>query len=221
MAKSTKDQIKTPDVSEEAVASAVPDVSANQTESKDGEHVTIPRSLLEQMMQDISDLKTGRTTQRPKKVVEHFARVRMLDSDSEEPKPVVRIGKVWTEREIGGDVSKAKIFFVKNMPELVKDASTTPEVAERTVNLLMFLNETPSVQVKFVEQKAVDKSKVLGEIRRSNPDPKKFGDTGKAFTPGVVENKIEIYEWESVVEFTEGVYQGARIKVKNDETLNI
>ena len=172
------------------------------------EMVSVPKGVLEQLLNDVQDLKTGRK-QPVRRVFEHFASVKVID----EQYPVIGIEKTWVDNKgKPEEATMCRVKYLKDFDGLATDVKVYP--------YLDFLNEVNSYQVKILEQKAEQSVKNYGMIRKTNPDPIKMGDDGKAFTPGMAENIVTSVNYVSRVEFTEGALIGKTLSISN-EWLNL
>lgn len=180
------------------------EVQVKQAEDKTtGKMVQIDEGILTQLMNDVQDLKTGKRQVKPQRVTRHTATVKVI----EDKYPVIEITKTWVENKGKPDETLwCQVAYLQG-----------DEIKTKTYPYLDFLNNVVGYQVEIQEQKAEVKEKYLGMLRKTNPDPIKMGDTGKAFTPGETENIVRSVEYVSRVKFTEGTpLEGQEITISNN-----
>lgn len=168
--------------------------------------VSVPKGLLEQLMNDVQNLKTGHSEIRAKRVAHHTAKVRLLDDKY----PVMGVPKVWVENQ--GRHDEKTFCQISYQTEEGLQVKSMPYVE--------FLNSTPSYIVKILKQEAHEDIKSYGMKPKRNPDPVKFSDDGKAFTPGMVEDVVRTVEYVSTVRFNDGPLASKELVIEN-KWLNI
>lgn len=177
-----------------------------ENKEKKGEMITISKGILEQLLNDVQDLKTGKRRAQPKRVVEHIATIKVVDDKY----PVIEITKTWVENK--GKPDEVTMCQVRILKDIEKG-----ETELRAYPYLDFLNNVVGYQVKILKQEAKVDEKFYGMIRKTNPDPIKMGDTGKNFTSGETENIVKTAQYVSEVEFTEGTpLEGRKITISNN-----
>lgn len=182
-----------------------------EVKEETGEMVSVPKSMLEQMQNDINALKHGTQTSQPKRITNHTARVKVL----EDKWPVLSLGKTWvTKKGKEDEQTHCHVNYIKNFVN-EKDPKNF-EKDQKDYEMLEFMNEVMSYKVQIIKQKMIDKSINLGLVEMSNPDPVKMGDTGKDFASGMKENIVKIQSWISDVEFLDGPLKGRRMSIDND-----
>lgn len=123
--------------------------------------VTLTRGQLESIITELESLKRGQRFEKPARVTERTARIRI-----HEEKPVVWLGNV---RDIFDAKQAKKIAWA--------DVKLYEEDKIRTVGYLEFLNSANSVQVKIKSQEVTEIVTSEGSITATNPNPyfdKKF-----------------------------------------------
>ncbi len=178
--------------------------------TKPEETVTVPKSLLEQLINDVQDLKTGRRIPKVKRVHEHTARVKVIEI-SEKHYPVTKILKTWV-------IDQGKTTEETHCQIEYKNAKG--EMQKKAFVLMEFLNNNISYNVKILSQEAKEEEKFYGMVRKINADPVKMSDDGKGFTPGETESIVRSVIYTSKVKFLEGPLEGKELTIAN-EWLNI
>lgn len=152
------------------------------------EMVTISKGQLDGLMQRLESLEVGRGIKKPKRVTEHFARVRFHDG-----KPVVKYDGYKEKEEDGKRVAYINIHLYETKEPI-------------TVKYLEFLNSNNSVEVKIVKQEATEVVQNEGKIRTRNPDEAKI--SSKNFESSEIDLEVTSYIYMVTVEVLEGETAG-------------
>ncbi len=164
--------------------------------NEDSEPVTLTKGQLKGIFAELDALKGG--FKKPKRVTERYAHLRF-----HEGQPVVFYGNI---REKLEPTTGDKVAWMEIQ---------TLDGVKHTVKYLDFLNESNSVQVQILSQKAEEKTISQGEFETKNPNPhfdKKFQPRNEEFT-------VTSYEYEAKVKVTEGPHEGTEY-VLGVEALN-
>ena len=168
-------------------------------ETKESETVTVPKGVLEDLMARVSNMENGNPIQKPKRITEHHADIRL-----HEGKPVLRIAKTWVENR--GTEKERMLCTIE-----YKDGE---DVKTAELNYLDFLNEAPKEKVRILSQKAQDKSLNQGMVGKRDTK------TDNLMVGEEISLDVTIMEYISEVEFMGGELAGQKLTV-NEEALNL
>ena len=167
----------------------------------DAEPVTLTKGQLKGILSELDSLKNRGMIQKPKRVTEHYARLRY-----HEGKPVVWYGNVREKKD--HDSGK----FVTWMDiKLFEDPKAIP------VLYLDFLNSrndyaNNAVQVAIKKQEVEEKIESLGRRQAENPNPATDPSTGRPldsnWRPFEVEMEVTSREYTATIEVLEGSDRG-------------
>ncbi len=155
------------------------------------ETITITRDQLKAFVQDEVAKAIGSKIEKPKRVTDRVAVIRI-----HEGKPVVSLNKVRERLVDGRQVAFCKIQTLGS-----------PEEIE--VGYLDFLNEAEKANVKILSQKATESVKSYGTIKAINPDPMNI----KEWNGGNVDLEVTSVQYQAEIEVIDGDLAGQKYSV--------
>ena len=161
--------------------------------------VEISKSQLKGLLDRLENLERGQKFERPKRVTEHFATIRVYDS-----KPVVWFGNV---KEKWDDAQDKMIAWM--------DIKLEDQDKLVTVEYLEFLNSPTSIRVQIKSQKAEE----VRELPKTGPtmafeNPDEGNWTGKFKSwQGGQDLEVVSYKYQAEVEILEGDLRGKSFSV--------
>lgn len=175
------------------------------TQPEDQEMVQVPKAQLEGLLGRLESLENKGKTQKPKRVTERVALLRV-----HEGKPVVAYKNVRDvfEAEKNKNVSYMDIY-------VLDEAEIAGPVK---VNYLKFLNDTNSVQVQIEKQDVEEKTVSQGVVKAQNPDPAKV--TSKIWDSREIDLEVTQREYVATIKVLEGDLKDKVFRVPAD-ALNV
>lgn len=181
---------------------------SDATQLDDASPVTITKGQLQSILSEIDALKRGRVFEKPKRVTERTADIRIYEG-----KPVIWYGNV---KEVWDDNQNKNVAYM--------DIKLDGEDKLITVPYVKFLNEPNKVKVKIVSQKAEEIVQSQGRMTAQNPNPAHDPATGRPlesrpWSAREIDLEVTSVKYQATIEILEGELVG-EILTLNSECLN-